>query len=250
MSSRDPHPLTLLAKRLSSRFPLSNADRAAVLALPHSVRDMAPGEHVIRERDRPTHCCLMLSGFSYRHKIVANGGRQILALHMAGDLVDLQNVFLESSDHNVQTLTRCEVALIPRGAMEELAFSFRSVGKAMWVETLVDGSIFREWIANVGRRTAKQRIAHVLCEFAVRLEAVGLGKTCNYELPMTQEQLGDVVGLTSVHVNRTLMALDREGLTKRTKRSVIILDWMKLAQAGDFNTHYLHMPERPPPVLA
>ncbi len=245
MSSRDPHPLTAFAQRLGSRVPLSEPASAAVLALPHSVRVMPAGEHIVRERDRPSHCCLMLSGFSYRHKIVANGGRQILAIHMAGDMVDLQNTFFASSDHNVQTLTQCEVAFIPRTSLEELAFSFSSVGKAMWLETLIDGSIFREWIANVGRRNAKQRIAHFLCEFAVRLEAIGLGETCNYELPMTQEQIGDVVGLTSVHVNRTLMALDREGLTERTRRSVIILDWQQLARAGDFNTHYLHMPEQP-----
>lgn len=250
MSSNDPHPLTLFADRLDARVKLSQPARAAVLALPFAVREMAQGTHMIRERDAPSHCCLMLSGFSYRHKIVANGGRQILAVHMAGDMVDLQNAFFDSSDHNVQALTHCEVALIPRAAVEELAFSVGPVGKAMWLETLVDGSIFREWIANVGRRTAKQRIAHFLCEFAVRLEAIGLGETCNYELPMTQEQIGDVVGLTSVHVNRTLMALDREGLTERTKRSVIILDWKKLARAGDFNTHYLHMAQRPPPVAA
>lgn len=177
MSSRATHPLSVFADRLGSRVPLSALDRAAVLDLPHTMRGMAAGEHIIRERDTPTHCCVMLSGFSFRHKIVANGGRQILSVHMLGDMVDLQNAFFGSSDHNVQTLTQCEVALIPRGAVEELAFSFRSVGKAMWIESLVDSSIFREWIANVGRRTARQRIAHFLCEFAVRLEAVGLGES-------------------------------------------------------------------------
>ena len=245
MSRRESHPLQALADRLAGRVSLSEPDRAALLALPHVRRDMAAGEYLIHERDAPSHCCLMLSGFSYRHKIVANGGRQILAVHMAGDMVDLQNVFFGSSDHNVQTLTPCEVALIPRAALEELALSRSALGKALWMETLVDGSIFREWIANVGRRTSRERIAHFLCEFAVRLEAAGLGESCAYELPMTQEQLGDVVGLTAVHVNRTLMSLDREGLTERTRRSVIIRDWKGLARAGDFNTHYLHFPAKP-----
>ncbi len=123
--------------------------------------------------------------------------------------------------------------------------SSRALGKAMWVETLVDGSIFRDWMANVGRRDARQRVAHLLCEFALRLEAAGLGETCNYTLPMTQEQIADAVGLTSVHVNRTLQALDSEGLTRRTKREVIIDDWKKLAEAGDFDPTYLHMPSAP-----
>ena len=245
MNRPDPHPLLPLLDRLLGRAPFAAAGRAAVLDLPHIVRSYPAGDHLVREGDRPQYCCLMLSGFSFRHKIVASGGRQILGFHLKGDMVDLQNAFFESSDHNVQTLTPCEVALISRVALDDLALAHPAVAKAMWIETLVDGSIFREWIANVGRRSARQRIAHFLCEFAVRLEAAGLGETCSYELPMTQEQIGDVVGLTSVHVNRTLRLLDEEGLTTRTKRSVIIEDWKRLARVGDFSARYLHMPERP-----
>lgn len=201
----------------------------------------SPG-YLIRERDPPVHCCLMLDGYSYRHKFIASGSRQILAIHMRGDMVDLQNAFIDSSDHNIQMLTRVEVALVPRESLAEIAFARPQVGKAMWLETLVNASIFREWIANVGRRPGRQRIAHLLCEFAVRLESAGLADSAGYELPMTQEQIGDTVGLTSVHVNRILMGLDADGLTTRTRRSVIIRDWRRLALIGDFNTHYLHLP--------
>jgi CRP-like cAMP-binding protein len=111
----------------------------------------------------------------------------------------------------------------------------------------VDGSIFREWIMNVGRRDARTRISHLLCEFSLRLKVAGLGEQDNYQLPMTQEQLGDATGLTSVHVNRVLMALEAEGLIERaTSRSIAIGDWKKLAAAGDFNSTYLHMPESEP----
>ena len=158
-------------------------------------------------------------------------------------MVDLQNALLAVADHNVQSLTPTVVAFIPREAIVELAFARPSVGKALWKETLVEGSISREWIANVGRRDARTRVAHLLCEFAMRLEAVGLGEHCNYEFPMTQEQIADTVGLTSVHVNRTLKSFDREGLTTRSKRSVTIEDWEKLAGVGDFNPVYLHLPQ-------
>ena len=134
------------------------------------------------------------------------------------------------------------VALIPRQAVVRLTLDRPKIGHAMWIDTLVDGSIFREWIANVGRRDARMRVAHLLCEFALRLKSAGLGDETGYELPMTQEQLADSTGLTPVHVNRTLKALEREGLIARASaRAIDIGDWRKLADAGDFDSNYLHM---------
>jgi hypothetical protein len=117
------------------------------------------------------------------------------------------------------------------------------VAEAMWIDTLVDASIFREWIANIGRRNAHTRIAHLLCEFALRLKHAGLAQQQDhYEIPMSQEQLADATGLTPVHVNRTIMALQAEGLiTRSTPRSISIRNWAKLAQAGDFDSDYLHL---------
>jgi CRP-like cAMP-binding protein len=114
---------------------------------------------------------------------------------------------------------------------------------AMWLDTLVDGSIFREWIANVGRRNARERIAHLLCEFSLRLEAAGLGEHARYTLPMTQEQLADCTGLTSVHVNRTVRRLEADGVISRTNRTVTVADWKRLAEEGDFSSAYLHLRE-------
>jgi CRP-like cAMP-binding protein len=111
----------------------------------------------------------------------------------------------------------------------------------MWYETRVDASIFREWTLNVGRRDARTRAAHMLCEFALRLEIAGLGERCNYELPMTQEQLADALGLTPVHTNRTLMSLGEDRLISRTQRSVRINDWPELMAVGDFDPAYLHL---------
>jgi CRP-like cAMP-binding protein len=172
--------------------------------------------------------------------VTGEGGRQIMSIHMKGDVVDLQNSLLRRSDHNVQAMTNIEVAFIPVEAVQQVAFDRPTVGRAMWFETLVDASIFREWTLNVGRRDALTRTAHLLCEFALRLETAGLGEQCAYQLPMTQEQLADALGLTSVHVNRTLKALEAKGFIERSKRSVKIEDWKRLAAVGDFDSNYLH----------
>ena len=184
----------------------------------------------------------MLAGYSIRSKLVATGDRQIVAIHMKGEIVDLQNSLLKVADHSVQMLTAGKIAMIPREDILRLTLERPTVAQAMWIDTLVDASIFREWIANVGRRDARTRLAHVLCEFAVRLRLAGLGAETSYELPMTQEQLADTTGLTSVHVNRTLKALEKEGLIERPNpRAICIGDWRKLAEVGDFDSNYLHL---------
>lgn len=234
--------LAPMVRKLENWTVLDDKDRKALCALPHALKTIEAQSYIIREGEKPTHACVMLSGLAYRHKIVATGSRQIVSLHMSGDLVDLQNAVLGTADHNVQLLTRAEVALIPRDAILELAFERPAIGRALWYDTLVDGSIFREWIANIGRRDARMRLAHMLCEFAIRLDAAGLGSHMKWQLPMTQEQLADCTGLTAVHVNRTLQALGKEGLITRTRRSVTVNDWKALARAGDFESGYLHLP--------
>ena len=244
MPENSEHVLAPMVRRLSLREELTDADRAAVLDLPFSRRELDAGQYLAWDGDRPLNSCLLLSGFAYRHKHAGNGGRQIISFHMRGDLVDLQNSLLGLADHNVQMLTAGEVALIPVEAVRELAFRHPNVGMAMWCETLVEGSIVREWVLNIGRRDARTRIAHLLCEFALRLELAKLGEQTAYELPITQEQLADAVALTPVHVNRTLMKLEEDGLINRTKRVIAIADWTALVKVADFEPRYLHL-DRP-----
>src|SRR4029453_3696931 len=200
----NPSTLQPLVEKLGYRVKLEEADRAAILAIPFKTKVIERNHFVAREREKATHSCLMLSGYSIRTKSVDTGERPIVAIHMKGDIVDLQNSLLEIADHSVQMLTASKVALIPRDEIIRLMFKRPNVGLAMWMDTLVDASVFREWVANVGRRDARTRCAALLCEFALRLRVGGLGETTRYELPMTQEQLADSTGLTSVHVNRTL----------------------------------------------
>lgn len=241
--------LDFLAQRLSLRAALSDEDRAAVSALPFRSRILSPESYLIREGDPPRpYCSLVLSGFAFRHKMTADGARQIVAVHLAGDLLDLQHLFLNIADHSVQALTKIEIADIERDAVQEIALTRPAVTRALWVDGLVDSSIYREWLLNVGRRGARARIAHLLCEIAVRMHAAGTMDVAALHLPMTQEQLGDATGLTSVHVNRTLKALAKDGVIKHSGRSLTIQDWNKIRQEGDFNPRYLHLGQVSPHV--
>ena len=234
-------------EKLAYRADLGAEDRAAIMALPFTIKTLERHQFIVRERELATHSCVMLKGYSVRSKVVSSGERQIVAIHMKGEVVDLQNSMLKVADHGVQMLTPGKVAMIPREEVVRLTLERPKIGHAMWIDTLVDGSIFREWIANVGRRDARTRIAHMLCEFAVRLRVAGLGEDTRYELPMTQEQLADTTGLTAVHVNRTLKGLVKDGLIERAHpRAVYIGDWRKLAEVGDFDSNYLHLRDDEP----
>jgi CRP-like cAMP-binding protein len=236
-----------MVRKLGKWAAFDAADEAAILGLPHRTRSIPRNGYIAREREETTHSALLISGFAMRHKIVAEGERQILAVHMKGDMVDLQNAMLRVADHNVQALTDVEAALIPHDAIRRLALQRPAVGMAMWTDTLVDASVFREWVANVGRRDARTRIAHLLCELSLRLEMAGVSGATDYKLPMTQEHIADCTGLTPVHVNRMLKLLESDNLiSRKTSRSIGIGDWKKLAKAGDFDSTYLHLGQDEP----
>jgi len=230
-------------EKLEARAPLGAEDRSALLDLPHTTKSLRRHEFIVREDEMPRHCCVLITGFAMRHKTAGNGGRQIFSIHMPGDAVDLQNSLLSRADHNLEMLSAGTAAFIPVEAIRDLTLRRPAIGQAMWYETLVDAAIFREWTLNVGRRDARSRMSHMLCEFALRLEVAGLGESTQYELPMTQEELADALALTPIHVSRTLRALAVEGLVQRTNRSVKILDWHALAKLGDFDPGYLHLAE-------
>ena len=229
-----------LVRRLERHVKLSAPDRAALLAAPHSVRQLDRAAHIIREGDRADRCVVLLSGFACRYKLVGEGGRQIVSIHMPGDPIDLQNIFLDVSDHNIQTLTVATVATIGRDAVSALIAAAPMVGRAMWIDTMIEASVHREWVANVGRRDARTRITHLLCELAIRQRGAGIADDGSYQLPLTQEQLADATGLTAVHVNRVLRSLTAEKMIERRKWAFSINNWENLAREGDFSARYLH----------
>jgi len=242
MNNEPATALDVMLRKLRLWAPLDADDERALLGLPHTVVRIGKQRALITEGDAVAHCWVIISGYCVRYKIVGDGGRQILSIHMKGDLVDLQNALLGIADHGVQAVTDCEMAKIPIEAIRQLTDTRPAIKEALWYDTLVDGSIHREWVANVGRRDGATRVAHLLCEFALKLEAVSLGEKLDYELPLTQDQLADATGMTAVHVNRVLQGLAAEGLIERaTPKSVLIGDWKRLAAAGDFNQAYLHL---------
>ena len=218
---------------------LADADRAALHRLPVERVSFRPGAYLVREGYAATACTFLLDGFAYRQKLAAGGQRQILSVHLPGEAVDLQHAFIGIADHNVQAMTQVEVATVPAAALVRTHERHPALARGMWMETLIESAIFREWVINIGRRDALTRVAHLLCELALRIRSAGLGQDHRYTLP-TQEHLADCVGLTAVHVNRVLRQLDERGLIERERRSFVIRDWDGLRRAGDFNGRYLH----------
>lgn len=242
-----PHLLAAMAAKFETRAALEESDRDALLSLPFEVRKVSAKRYIVREGERSVSASLILSGLAFRHRVTSDGARQILSLHIPSDFVDLEGALLRVADHSVQALTDCQIAVVPRPAMVELIEKHGRLAHALWVDTLIDASVFREWIVNVGQRPARAGLCHLLCEYARRLEAAGIeAEADGFELPMTQEQLADALGITSVHVNRVLRDLDSEGLIVRQKKFVRIPDWKKLRKVAGFNEMYLHLDQVAP----
>ena len=240
MPANDNEALAGLIRKLERLTNLDDDDRRLLMALPHSREKVDAGTFLVREGRDASRCCLLVEGFACRHKTTSDGGRQIVSFHMRGDILDIQHLLLSLADHNVEAITEAGVDWIQADALKKLAWERPRIGEALWRDTLIDASIFREWVLNVGRRDAKSRIAHMLCEFVARAQAVGLGSPDYFVLPMTQEQIADATGLTTVHVNRMLRVLHEEGVIARNKREVQILDWERMREAADFHARYLH----------
>jgi CRP-like cAMP-binding protein len=144
-------------------------------------------------------------------------------------------------DHSLGTLTPCRVAFIAHAALHAITRAYPSVMALFWRDTLIDAGIFREWLTGVGRRTAHQRIAHLFCEIHIRLKAVGLANGDGFELPITQAELADSLGLSTVHVNRVLQDLRRDGLIQSRGKYLAVTDWRTLEEVAGFDPRYLHV---------
>lgn len=240
MNFNDNDPFGPLLQKLARLAELDQGDREAVRRLPFRIAHAHARELLIREGTAPTDCCVLLEGYACRSKSTGTGARQILSFHFAGDILNLQNLALPQADHDVETISPARIAWIPSKALKELAAGHPNINDALWRDTLVDAAIFREWVLNVGRRDARSRIAHMLCEFAARREAAGLGSSRRFDLPMTQDQIADATGLTPIHVNRMLQALAADGLVSRDRRNIEILDWDRMRAVAGFDAAYLH----------
>jgi CRP-like cAMP-binding protein len=230
-----------LVKKLRSIAPLSDEETRHLLELPLHVRQLRPGTDIATEGDRPHVSCLVTEGFLCRFKFTAEGRRQIFSFHIPGDIPDLQSLALELMDHSVGALTPAKVAFIPHESLRQLMSACPRIAQVLWRDTLIDAAVFREWMLGIGRRTSVTRIAHLLCELFVRLRAVDLAGDDECDMPVTQAELGDALGLSTVHVNRSLQELRRRRLIRLNAGILTILDWPGLEELGEFDPTYLHL---------
>jgi CRP-like cAMP-binding protein len=233
-----------LLRKLQSIADLPPEDERAVFNLPMTLRTVPPDQDIVRVGDRPSECCLVVEGWVCRYDVLDGGKRQILSFHISGDIPDLQSLFLEVMDHSLCTLVPCKLAFIPHDSLRALLRQHPALAAAFWRDTLIDAAVFREWMVGLGRREAPQRVAHLLCEMLVRLRAVGQALDHACELPITQAEFGDALGLSTVHVNRTLQDLRASGLIESRGHVHTIRDWNGVKRLADFDPTYLHLRDK------
>jgi CRP-like cAMP-binding protein len=229
---------------MTSRGSISPEARRAFLDIPSETASFDTYRDLLREGEQTVACCLMASGMVSRYKSLSSGGRQIVSFHVVGDMVDLQSCLMRIADHGIRAHTPVTVLRFGFAEILRIAERYPELGRAFWFDTLVDAAIFREWTLNVGRRTGRERVAHLLLEFAYRLERVGLSDGTEFFLPVTQADLADAVGMSPVHVNRSLQWLRANRLIRTQGKVVTITDKPRLTQIADFQATYLH-PEGP-----
>jgi CRP-like cAMP-binding protein len=230
-----------LLARLASMAPLTADERRALLELPMRVAELRPDQDVVRAGDRPSRAFLLIEGLAASFKLTSEGRRLSIALHVPGDVPDLQSLHLTSLDTSVATITPCRIGFIYHEDLNALCDRWSGLRGALWRATLVDAAIAREWMVGLGQQDAFARLAHLFCEVLVRLEAVGLARDHACAWPVTQVELGDLVGLSTVHVNRTIRDLRAAGLISLTGARLKALDWPRLQEAGEFDPAYLHL---------
>lgn len=229
----------LLIRKLEQFGEVSSNERQILENLPLDVRQVGAGRDLAKDGQRLSHCLLLLNGTVCRYRTMQDGQRQIMSFHFPGDLLDLSGLLLGKLDHGIGTLTPVEVAPIAHEKVLGWIEQHPGLGRLLWQDTLVDAAVFRQWVVNIGRRSAYARTAHLLCEVVMRLQAAGVAQEGDISLPLTATDLADAIGLSIVHVNRVLQELRAKELVEPGE-SLRVLDLDGLKRAADFDSDYLH----------
>jgi CRP-like cAMP-binding protein len=229
-----------LVERLHSSSTPSSEDIEAIRSLPLFIKQVEAHHFVVRDGQRPTHCCLVAAGFCVRTKTTGDGKRQNLSIHIPGEIPDLQSLHLVVMDHDLVTLAPATLGFIEHHTLRELLRRRPSLADLFWRDTLIDAAMFREWIVNVGQRPAPSRLAHVVAELYERLKSIKHIDGNTFEMPLTQEQIGEALGITAVHANRVIRQLRQEGILEFSRGRVTILNQQALLDLADFDGRYLH----------
>ena len=231
-----------LVSKLEQLGRLSDEERRVVEATSFLIRNIEADQDIARVGDRLLHCPLLLDGFACHYRTMESGQRQIVAFLVQNDFCDLTSLLLRKLDHSIGTLTPARVAYIPHATVLDWIKHHPGLGQLLWRATLIDAATANEWVVNVGRRTAYQRTAHLLCELMMKMRLAGLARGLACDLPLTQIELADALGLTPVHVNRTLQWLRGESLIEFGSGILTVRNWRELKRAAGFDPAYLHQP--------
>jgi CRP-like cAMP-binding protein len=230
--------------KLRARDEISAEEEEAIRSSIADVREVPADRRIVRAEEPVNVCTILVSGIACRHKDLRDGSRQITELSVAGDFTDLHSFTLKRLDHDVLALTDCRLAVVPHERMKAITENLPHLTRVYWFATNLDAAIHREGELSLGRRDAVARLAQLFCEMKVRLEIVGLADEEGYDLPITQADIAECLGLTSIHVNRMLKVLRERGLADFRNKAVRILDWAGLQQAAEFNPSYLYLERR------
>ncbi|MDP4002320.1 Crp/Fnr family transcriptional regulator [Methylobacterium sp. NEAU K] len=231
----------ILIQKLSGAGGLSDAEQDGLRGLPVAVRTVAARQDILRDGDATGSCCILLDGWTCCYQMLNGGRRPILAIHVPGDLPDLQSLHLPEPDFGMVALTPATLGFVPHAAVRRLMEAFPNLAAAFWREALILAAIQRAWMAGLSRRDARGRLAHLCCELYLRLSSTGRTDGPAMPMPLRQHDLADALGLTPVHVNRTLKDLRDAGLISLHGRRLEILDWLGLRLAAEFDDQYLHL---------
>ncbi len=232
--------MDVLTRKLESFCPFDQQDRDLLASVVAESWEIGPDQDIIQEGETPEDVHLITSGFACRYKLLADGSRQIFAFLVPGDFCDLHVFILNQMDHSIGTLSRCTVVNIPRDRVIRLT-EHPAIARALWWVTLVDEGTLREWLVNMGRRQAPERLGHFLCEILTRLNVVGLVTDNAFDFPVTQSELGDTMGLSAVHINRALQTLRSQNLIAFSRGRLTGLDLERLLAFSGFESNYLHL---------
>lgn len=241
MKSDDAAVMEKFLGKLERVSDLSEEDRAALLALPYTIRRFGAREDIFSYGEKPAYCCLVLDGWVHRYGIIGDGNRQILLFYIPGNVPDLQHLFLPLLDHTLASMTSSTLAFIPHRALYGLLERRPRLMAALWRDTLIDTSMYRERVMCLGRRSSIGRTAHFFCEMYIRQESAGLAGNLLCSIPITQGEIADVLGITPVHLNRSLRALRARQVIDLNGRSLKILDRAALIKTAEFDPAYLHL---------
>lgn len=231
--------LQLFLDRLLRRSALTGEEQDAILDLPGHFAQVKANRDFVGLREDVEHASLIVDGLVGRFDQNSDGLRQITAIHIPGDMANLHSVVQPQATSALQALSVATILRVPHHAIRQATARMPALAEALWRDCMVDSALLSKWVVNVGRRDARSRIAHLLCEMATRLNAPTDTEIFTFPFAVTQFQLADAAGLTSVHVNRVLRSLREQGLADVRGREVKVLDWRALTKAGDFSKGYL-----------